>query len=406
MSTYDAVLPGPGFSLELRGDQRKVGDLDQDSWPDDPVATEQIDRRAVMFGLGLTRSWGLSVGARQVQETLRLPAVFDAKGELVEPERVVKGPDRLNVTYALSVGLLRTAPFSLGLSVFGSAYHKQKPKLAAGLNDQLGYQPSYSLALKPHYGVMLHSALRLGPAVDLFINGGDRYHNNEQIGVYNLRHEPLIESQLAWRPLPFLELAAGYEARWLQMYSKKSRGGEGVTSWRHDAAMSYGATLSFAGIWLEGFARQPINGEKSWAATSPTLGVAVGFRFGASHNRKLRRPVAARPKARNRVGTMPKPPARARPHGTVKPTPAKRNAKPAQPAVIGDIREAERIAAKARREQALRDQREVAAEQKRVAAERKARLQRLEQEQNEQFPEIDNLPDVTDQEYFWNGLED
>lgn len=420
--TYEAAVPGPGFSLELRGDQREIKAQPEKGLPTDPAEVAKIERLTAMLGLGLSRSVAVTIGMRQIKEWLNLPEVYDKDGQLVTPQRRVEGPSRLNAFYALSVRLYQNARFGLALSGFGSAYHKQKPKLADGLTAEEAYEPSYSLPLKPNYGVILHSMLRLTPSLNLYGNIGDRYHNEELVGNYALLHEPFVQTQLAWQPYRFFQVRAGFESRWLQFEDQRNR--KGANTWQGHSAVSYGAAVSWAGVWLEGFARTLVSGQKNWAALEDSVGVAVGYRLGMARKvkrakrvnkvRRVKRVGKARqPFTTGRQRVLP--PARYT-QPVLRGTPGARNdgkalrqphaIKKPDPMVIGDIRDAERIAREAKRQERVRAKLRMEQEQRRLEQQRRAQAEQLRRDDQQQFPEIENLPDVTDQEYFWNGLED
>lgn len=445
--TYDGALPGPGFTFEVHG-QRTTDDkalpaqTGDEEWPRDPADVRELETRTAVLGIGLTRAFALSLGVRQVKETMSLPELRDLEGKILAPAVEVTGAERSNAFYSASLGLVQRPGFGLALTGFGTAYIKQDAKAIDRLSADQAREPSYSLPLKPSYGFVLQSVLRLAPRLAVYGNVGDRYHNDAPIGntpsrTKNvLRHEPFVQTLVAWQPLPFVELMAGYDARWLQVFSDESRGGDGSTLWHGLGQAKYGAALQWAGLRLEGYARQGITGHEQWAATRDSVAVSLGYRMTLGKSRAVRR--ANRPRTytrenirlRTRVRSRRAEPfrsgrARVSPpprsgrvqtpttsHREVKTTPARKTLPGAvvQPAVRSqqswDIRDAERVAREARQQEAWRQRQAEEAEQLRVQRQQQAYIDELNNRADESFPEIDNLPDVTDEEYFWNGLDD
>lgn len=472
--TYDTAVPGAGFAVEFRGSATKhpnktsKSTSEQDPYkalPKDPAVATAIEGSELLLGVGFTRSFSLSLGLRQVRETIELPEQRNSEGELIEASRKVSGASRSNVNYAASIGLVQTSRFGFAMTGFGSSYADTDSKPDPAISKALSRQPSYSLPLKPAFGLVLHSVLRLSPLVNLYGNLGDRYHNEAKLGATVLGHEPFVQTLVAFKPLKYVQLMLGLDARWLQLTPEDSSTTK--ERWHSHSQVKYGAKFSWRNLWLEAFAKNSLSDDSPWVATGDSVGLGIGLQLASrslsqsrqSYSTKQRQSFGQGQRAQAAPSRTVQP--RVKPLPRVAPNPAARYVdrfssgrqrwapkpraassrspysrsmpqrmgqsssskawpkavapragapKTATPGLRGggihDIRDAERVAREARYRERLRQQAEIEAAERATRDKNRAYLDELNSRAEESFPEIDNLPDITDEEYFWNGLDD
>lgn len=402
VNSYSNRVQNQDYSLSLGAEHNKTFMLGKNGQISDRLYIDSANRYNLGFDFGYGKLISFSLGAKLFEEKVskRVSEIFKKKVENYERSRM--GVHSVYLSSALNL---------YENDYFGTSL-RANVVVPTG-DDSMMY---YTKPTKTSVGASLESAIKFNRYANFDINIGYQNHGNDAFGPYwSLTDQRHLQGLVSLFVGNYTTLLIGYENKSLSIKSEDKE------------AVDFGKTNRYVSSkWLAGIQFNILNkstqlelyggGKTSKNSQigqpNSVFGIKLSYRNGNDtksdwdSTRKSRqsetkpRPVKklVRKKAKKpRKETIIVAPKEA-PKKIVKPDP--RALSDAED-MIATEKELARLTQKRLLEKKRREQLEEIERQKEL----QAYLNEIENANSERFEEIENMPDVSDEEYFWEGLE-
>lgn len=376
ISSYSNRLKNREFSLST-GYQR-YNDIYLDKVGVEEYLIDSTDSAFIMGEFAFWNSTSFSLGFRGITESYS-QKVWDKYSD--SEYKYGKSLDYVySVTSALTISLLDTSLFGLQISFFGEVPLQEK-KITR-----------FSYLDNSYLGVMLLSGINFSNFLKLDLNLGGRFFEKERLQNNELEYEYIYQSLFVIPVVSLFNIYLGYDGRTLELKSTvKDNNNKYLTSDQKSDILKAGIEVFLLEnqFSLEFYGGSSLDESKKFGAGKSFYGLEVTYLFkNRNHGFTLKKSyikekiIDKKSKAKPRLDT-----------------------KFLDSSYDIEYAESELEKLKIEKEKSL----EKLKKEKQKEKQKQAKAYLKEYEKNEKnrefFEEIESLPDVTDEEYFWEGLD-